>query len=210
MEPIWYILVWAVLPLWVVAGFLDYLCHRQSHIEQVTGTGESLIHWLMLVEIGLPLGMAVFFRINGLVMSLMILCLIAHEVTGYFDLRLAMATRKVTVFEHQVHSALEILPFTAMLLVMVLHWPQAQALFGMGHERADFSLGPKQIPRWGEFIPPFIAFFLLALLPYGEELLRGWRKERELPFPRTPHPGADSGPADTRVSLRVPGFPSGQ
>lgn len=72
----------------------------------------------------------------------MLVCLIAHEVTGHFDLRLAMATREVTVFEHQVHSALEILPLTAILLVMALHWPQALALFDQGMETADFSLGP--------------------------------------------------------------------
>lgn len=179
MEPVWNILVWVVLPLWVVAGFLDYLCHRRSHIEQASGTRESAIHWLMLAEVGIPLGLAVFFRINALVMALMLACLVAHEVTGYFDLKLAMATRRVTILEHQVHSALEILPATAILLVMALHWPQAQALFGAGPEHADFTLGPKQTPRWGEIIPPAAAFLLLALLPYGEELWRGRRGRRK-------------------------------
>jgi hypothetical protein len=117
----------------------------------------------------------VFFRINALLLALMLLCLVAHEITGYYDLKLAMATRKVTVFEHQVHSALEILPLAAILLVMTLHWPQTLALFGAGAERADFSLGPKQIPRWGEIIPPATAFIALAILPYLEELLRGFR-----------------------------------
>jgi hypothetical protein len=105
----------------------------------------------------------------------MIFCLIAHEITGWFDLRIAMATRKVTIFEHQVYSALEILPITAMLLVMALHWPQTQALFGFGHE-PDFSLGPKQTPRWGEIIPPATVLLALAILPYLEELLRGLRR----------------------------------
>jgi hypothetical protein len=178
MEPVWIILCWVVLPLRLVAGFLDYLCHRESHIEQATGTKESLIHWLMLVDVVVPLNLAVFFRINALVMGLMLVFLIAHEVTGYYDLKLATATRRVTIFEFQVHSVLEILPLTAILLVMTMHWPQALALFGMGGAHADFSLGPKQIPRWGELIPPFGAFLLLVLLPYGEELLRGWRGRR--------------------------------
>src|ERR1700759_5197632 len=103
----------------------------------------------------------------------MLIALIAHEITGYFDLRLAVATRKVTIVEHQVHSALEILPLTAILLVMALHWPQTRALFGAGIERAGLSLGPKQIPRGGEIIPPAIAFVCLAILPYLEELWRG-------------------------------------
>jgi hypothetical protein len=175
MEPVWDILAYVVLPLWAICGFLDYLCHRASHMEQATGPRESLFHWLMLAEVMLPLLLAVFFRINALVLGLMLVCLVAHEITGYLDLKLAMATRKVTVFEHQVHSALEILPLTAILLVMALHWPQTMALFGAGSQPADFSLGPKQMPRWGEIIPPGGAFIALALLPYLEELLRGFR-----------------------------------
>lgn len=179
MLSVWFMLVRVVVPLWAIAGFLDYLCHRRSHMEQATGVRESLIHWLMLVEVILPLALAVFFRIDALVMALMIICLVAHEITGYYDLKLAMATRPVTAFEHQVHSALEILPLAAMLLVMALHWPQTQALFGAGQEKADFSLGPKQIPRWGEIDPPLAAFLILAIIPYAEELWRGWRAQKK-------------------------------
>ena len=183
MIAVWSLLVYVVLPFWVIAGFLDYLCHRSSDIEHATGMKESLIHWLMLLEVAVPLLLAVFFRINALLLALMIMCLIAHEITGYLDLKLAMATRKVTIFEHQVHSVLETLPFTAMLLVMALHWPQTQALFGFGQETADFSLGPKQIPRWGEIVPPAAAFILLVLAPYGEEMWRGRRIKRVRPHP---------------------------
>ena len=175
MEPVWSILAYVVLPLWLVCGFLDYLCHRASHMEHATGPRESFIHWLMLAEVALPLGLAVFFRINALVLLVAIFCLIAHEITGYLDLKLAMATRPVTAFEQQVHSALEILPLAAILLVMTLHWPQTLALFGAGNQHADFSLGPKQMPRWGELIPPGLAFLCLAILPYLEELWRGIR-----------------------------------
>jgi hypothetical protein len=178
MFPVWFMLVWVVLPLWVVCGFLDYLCHRASHMTDKTGPRETLIHWLMLAEVSVPLLLALYFRINALVLAVMILALAVHEITGWFDLRLAMTTRRVTIFEHQVHSALEILPFAAMLLVMALHWPQTQALFGFGQERADFSLGPKQIPRWGEIVPPAAVFLALAILPYLEELLRGFKRQR--------------------------------
>ena len=52
--------------------------------------------------------------VNALLMALMILCLIAHEITGYIDLRIAMRTRKVTAFEQQVHSVLEMMPLAAI------------------------------------------------------------------------------------------------
>jgi hypothetical protein len=178
MEPVWNVLAYMVLPLWVVCGFLDYLCHRASDIEHAAGPRESLVHWLMLAEIALPLTLCVFFRINALVIGVMLACLVAHEITGYLDLKIAMATRKVTPFEHQVHSALEILPLTAVLLLMTMHWPQTLALFGAGAQRADLSLGDKQVPRWGEIIPPGAAFLALVILPYLEEMWRNLRARR--------------------------------
>ena len=118
----------------------------------------------------------------------MIACLVAHEITGYIDLRIAMSTREVTPFEHQVHSVLEMMPVTALLLICVLHWPQAQALFGFGTAHADFSVGLKQPPAWDAIIPPAIGFLLLAIFPYVEEFVRGLRAEAAgtaRPLPRT-------------------------
>lgn len=173
MTAAWDLLVYVVLPLWVVSGFLDYLCHRASNMEAATGSKESLIHWLMIAEVGVPLLLAVFFQINALLIAFMLLCLVAHEITGYYDLKLAMATRRVTIFEHQVHSALEILPFTAVLLVAILHWPQTLALFGAGPEPAQFALRLKQLPTLWELGPPALSFVLLVVAPYFEEFVRG-------------------------------------
>lgn len=175
LTPVWDVLVYIVLPLWVLAGFADYLCHRATHVEEASGIRETLLHWLMLAEAALPIMAALFFKIDALLIVFMTLCLIAHELTGYVDLRLAMRTRNVTPFEHQAHSLLEVLPFTALLLLCVLHWPQAEALVGFGPESADFSLGLKQPPGWNEIVPPAAVFFLFAILPYAEELFRGIR-----------------------------------
>jgi hypothetical protein len=49
------ILMYFLLPIWLAAGFADWLCHRASHIEFTTGAKESLIHLLMFVELGVPL-----------------------------------------------------------------------------------------------------------------------------------------------------------
>ena len=125
MTPVWDILMYIVLPLWVAAGFVDYCCHRASDVEHANGVKETTLHWLMLGEVGVPILAAVFLRIDALLIGFMILCLIVHEVTGYLDLKLAMATRKVTAFEQQVHSVLEMMPLTALLLLTALHWPQA-------------------------------------------------------------------------------------
>jgi hypothetical protein len=177
LTPVWDALMYVVLPLWVVAGFIDYCCHRASHIEHANGARESALHWLMLGEVGVPILAAVFLKIDALLIAFMILCLVAHEVTGYLDLKLAMATRRVTPFEHQVHSVLEMMPLTALLLLAILHWPQAEALFGFGQATADFSLALKPPPAWSALIPPMAGFLILALAPYVEEFIRGLRAE---------------------------------
>jgi hypothetical protein len=174
---IWDVLVYIVLPLWVFAGFLDYLCHRASNIEHVNGAKESALHWLMVGEVGVPILAALFLKIDALMFAFMILCLVAHELTGYADLRLAMRTRRVTAFEQQVHSVLEMMPLTALLLLALLHWPQAQALFGFGPDHADFSIALKEPPAWSALIPPGIGFLIFAILPYAEEMVRGLRAE---------------------------------
>jgi hypothetical protein len=35
------ILMYFILPLWLVAGFADYLCHRASNIATTSGAKES-------------------------------------------------------------------------------------------------------------------------------------------------------------------------
>ena len=35
------VLMYFVLPLWLAAGFADYLCHRHAHIETTSGAKES-------------------------------------------------------------------------------------------------------------------------------------------------------------------------
>jgi membrane protease YdiL (CAAX protease family) len=105
------------------------------------------------------------------------LCLVAHEITAHIDLKVAMRTRKVSAFEQQVHSILEMMPLTALFLLCILHWPQTLSLLGMGPQKADFSLTTKQAPLWDALIPTFLAFGLLVFLPYAEELWRGFRAE---------------------------------
>jgi hypothetical protein len=38
------LLMYFVLPLWLAAGFADYLCHRATHIEETSGWKESVLH----------------------------------------------------------------------------------------------------------------------------------------------------------------------
>jgi len=57
------VLMYFVLPLWLVAGFADYLCHRASHIATTSGFKESLIHLIMLGEISIAVTAAMAFPV---------------------------------------------------------------------------------------------------------------------------------------------------
>jgi hypothetical protein len=103
-------LLYFVLPLWLAAGFADYLCHRASSIELTSGYKESLIHLLMFAEVAVPLLAAIFLEINALVIATMIAGFIAHQLTALWDVTFANDKRRVTPIEQQVHSFLELMP----------------------------------------------------------------------------------------------------
>src|SRR5262245_5857032 len=117
-------LLYVIMPLWLGAGVADWLCHRASRIESTSGWRESVIHLLMLVEVGVPVLLALFLEINALVIVVTILCFAAHEITSHWDLRYALPRRHVSATEQHVHNYLGALPFMAMSFLFVLHWPQ--------------------------------------------------------------------------------------
>jgi hypothetical protein len=82
-DPTLLILMYFILPLWLVAGCADWLCHRASHIERTTGAKESLLHLLMFAELGLPLLAAIFLQINAGIIAIMIVAFFIHEATAY-------------------------------------------------------------------------------------------------------------------------------
>ena len=170
------ILLYFILPLGLAAGFADYLCHRASQIETTTGYKESFIHLLMFSEVAVPLLAAIFLEINALVIALMIAGFIAHQLTALWDVTFANERRYVSPIEQQVHSFLELLPLTGMLIVIILNWPQFLGLWGLGAETPRFQIALKPDPLPWSYVAAFLcAVLLFELLPYLEELARGWR-----------------------------------
>src|SRR5215217_7633965 len=105
-------LMYFVLPLWLLAGFADYLCHRASDIEHTSGAKESLLHLLLFAEMGVPVLAAIFLEIN----AVMIVCFLLHEATSLWDVSYAAKLRNITPIEQHVHSFLEMLPLMGLLL----------------------------------------------------------------------------------------------
>jgi hypothetical protein len=164
------LLMYGLLPLWLAAGFADWLCHRASAIEKTSGPKESLLHIAQFAQMGLGLLAVLFLEVTAGVFALLILCLLAHQLTAIWDVRYANGTRMVGPAEQHVHGVLENLPFAAVALLAVLHWPAFAALASP--------------PQWLDLRPKadalpmlYIGAVLLAagvfgVVPYAEELIR--------------------------------------
>jgi hypothetical protein len=179
------VLIYFVLPVWLAAGFADYLCHRAAHIESTSGAKESLLHFLQFGEMAVAVLTAMFLQINALVLLTMLVCFVLHEATALWDVRYASATREVTPVEQHVHSFLEMMPLMGLVLIAALHWGQFLALFGLGNETARFDVairsGP---PSWIYVGIILILVLLFEILPYLEELVRGLRANHGALVPR--------------------------
>ena len=179
------VLMYFVLPLWLAAGFADYLCHRAAHIESTSGAKESLLHLLQFAEMAVAVLAAMFLEINALVLLVMLVCFFLHEATALWDVHYASQTREVTALEQHVHSFLEMMPLMGLALIAALNWQQFIALFGFGHESARFDVTIRQgPPSWAYVTIVLTLVLLFEVLPYLEELLRSLRANRWALVPR--------------------------
>jgi hypothetical protein len=172
-DPTILLLMYFVLPLWLAAGFADWLCHRASNIQNTSGVKESLIHLLMFIEVAIPILAAMFLEINAMIIVVMLAAFFAHEATALWDVSYATTVRTVSPIEQHVHSLLEVIPLLAICCVVSLHWGQFLALFGCGAETAILVFAWKcwSLPIW--YVATIMTIVLLfELLPYVEEFVR--------------------------------------
>jgi hypothetical protein len=168
------VLMYFVLPVWLVAGFADYLCHRASNIATTSGAKESILHLLQFAEMAVAVLAALFLEINALVLLIMLVCFVLHEATALWDVSYASATREVTPIEQHVHSFLEMMPLMGFVLIAVLNWQQFIALFGFGQEPARFTIALRSGPPSWLYVTIMMTLVLVfEVLPYLEELVRG-------------------------------------
>jgi hypothetical protein len=184
-DPTLLVLMYFVVPVWLMAGFADWLCHRATNIETTSGAKESVLHLLLFAEVAGPFLAALLLDINALVLAFMIVMFFVHEATTLWDLSYAVNLREITPIEQHVHSYLEMMPLMGVLLVAARHWPQFLALFGFGDEAPRFDIALKAPPLpLAYIISALVAALLFAVLPYTEELWRGLRANNGRLVPR--------------------------
>jgi hypothetical protein len=161
-----------VMPIWIGAGLADWWCHRRTDIEHTAGATESMIHAAMMTEGGVPAMLGLFCEINAGVLALTYATLALHELTAVWDVAYADGRREVTPTEQHVHGFLERVPLMATVLLSVLHWDQARAVFGLGGQ-PDWRIRQKRRRLSARYRAGVLAAVtMLVATPYAEELAR--------------------------------------
>jgi hypothetical protein len=170
------ILLYVLLPLWLVAGVGDYLCHRRAKLENTSGLPESALHVLQAALVGIPLVVGLFFEVNALVLLILIAGALLHTLAALWDGLYTHPRRNISAIEQHIHSHLEYIPLVAVLIVTVIHWPVFLQLIGLGTTTASFSLQAKREPLpVGVVVAVLGSVFLFQGALLAEELVRAAR-----------------------------------
>ncbi len=178
-------LLYVFLPLWGVAGFADWCCHRATNIESTSGLKESLLHSLMGLQLGIPILLCLLFQVNVLVLMICFLAWLLHEIVAHLDVHYAAPRRHISIWEMHAHSYLASLPFYMLVMIMVINWPVVVKLITFDWQ-GQMTLTRVELPHGG---PRYLAYYLsfmtvLCFFPYAEENLRCLRhhfKKKALP-----------------------------
>ncbi|MFF1405513.1 diguanylate cyclase [Streptomyces sp. NPDC058294] len=175
-------LLYGLLPGWFVPGLADWVMHRRTRIEDTAGTKESLLHSLMMAEVGAPIALTLRYEVNPLLLTVQLGAAAVHEATALWDVRTAVGSdREVRPVEQHIHSFLESLPFGGLVALMCLHADQVRSLLRGGRGDPDaWRLVPRRRPLSPGYLAGIgVAIGACVLLPYGEELVRCRRAARD-------------------------------
>ncbi|MAJ01524.1 MAG: diguanylate cyclase [Euryarchaeota archaeon] len=175
------IILYVLLPLWGLAGMLDWWCHRQTEIEKTSGLKEAYIHCLMGVQICIPLVLSLLFEVNVLIMLMCFAALIAHEVVAHYDVHFATGKREISIWEVHAHNYLATLPFFLLLLIIVRKWDVFLDTATLNWS-GGFSIEWRQEPLGssGNYATSYMVIMaIFVVFPYMQEWWRCYSYEKK-------------------------------
>lgn len=167
------LLLFLFLPLWGIAGFADWLCHRATHIETTSGIKESLMHTMMGIQVGIPIVLCLLYRVNVLILLISLAAFLLHEFVAHHDVAYASPKRKISIWEMHAHSYLATLPLYMLSIIAVINWPVVVDLVTLNWQ-GGFTLERMPYEHGFEgYTTLYLAFMaILCVYPYLEENLR--------------------------------------
>jgi hypothetical protein len=167
------LILYGLLPLWGIAGFIDWCCHRATKVESTSGLKESLVHSLMGVQLGIPILLCLLFEINVLVLFICVFMWLAHEVVAHWDVHYATPRRHISIWEVHVHNYMATVPLYLLMLVAILNWDVVVKAATLDWE-GQFTLRLlEKRPGGPVYLPAYLTFMaVLCVFPYIEENIR--------------------------------------
>jgi hypothetical protein len=167
------LILYGLLPLWGVAGFIDWCCHRASKVESTSGLKESLIHSLMGIQLGIPIVLCLLFEINVLILLICVCMWLLHEVAAHWDVHYASPRRRISIWEVHVHNYMATVPLYLLMLIIILNWDVALKAVTLDWA-GQFDLRPvDERPGGPRYLPAYLTFMaVLCVFPYLEENIR--------------------------------------
>lgn len=165
---------WALYPMWLAAGALDYLCHRRTDIEHTSGPVESWLHVAQFACIGVLLSLALLVQPTLAVWIAMLFIAVTHSALAFIDVSYTIKRRPVTPLEQLAHNFLDVIPLFTVGLIGVLNWTAMQDATSTMTQSAGLSdaISP------GARTLVLGSFVVLAGSPILEELIRSLRARR--------------------------------
>jgi hypothetical protein len=170
------LILYGLLPLWGISGFIDWLCHRATRIETTSGIKESLMHSLMGIQLGIPIVLCLTFEVNVLILLLCMVAWLSHEFVAHWDVAYATPRRHISIWEVHVHNYMATIPSYLLILILIINWPTTQKLLALDFS-GQFAFTRLQHPIGSSnYLRNYLMFMtLLCVLPYIEENLRSLR-----------------------------------
>jgi hypothetical protein len=155
------LVIYGFYPLWLIAGAVDYFCHRHSAIHATSGIKESHLHVAQFVCIALIIGVMAKFSVHGAILVLLALLVSAHTFLSYVDVRFTQPRRYISVVEQHAHGFLDVLPLVAVAVIAVA---DLQTATGEGW----VNLRQPALASWQ------LSWLLLSVVLAGSPVLEEW------------------------------------
>jgi hypothetical protein len=174
-----YLILYGLLPLWGITGFIDWCCHRATDIEHTSGLRESLVHSMMGIQLGIPILLCLLFEVNVLILLICGVAFVLHEIVAHYDVYYSAPLRRISIWEVHVHNYMATIPLYLLLLIIIINWEVTLRLVSLDWA-GQLTLRRVAVPHGSSgYLQGYLTFMaLLCVLPYLEENLRCYRARR--------------------------------
>ena len=166
-------LLYFFLPLWGIAGFVDWCCHRATKIESTSGIKETIMHSIMGIQMGLPIVLCLIFDVNALILIICIITWILHEIVAHMDVHYASPRREISIWEMHAHTYLGSLPLYMLTSIILINWEHFIKLITLDLA-GEMTFNLLENPHGtSSYLPAYLIFMsVVCIFPYMEENIR--------------------------------------